>query len=255
MTTANSSPGGVVVLGATGSVGGELVRQLLKQGRPVLAAGRNRSALAALAAECDVPTAEVDAADSATIDAAVQAAAQRFGSVAGVANCIGSLLLRPAHTTSDAQWQETVQVNLGSAFAAVRAAAKAMRTHGGAIALVSSAAAQIGLPSHEAIAAAKAGVEGLVRSAAATYANRGIRVNAVAPGLVKSHMTEPLWQNKTAAANSAHMHALGRLGEPTEVAAALAWLLDPATSWVTGQVLAVDGGLSSIIPRPSSRPG
>lgn len=254
MPATDSKKRAVVVVGATGSVGAELCRQLCSAGRPVLAAGRDADRLAALADELDVPTASVDAARPDSIDEAVQAAAEQFGGVAGVANCIGSLLLRPAHSTSDAQWNETLQTNLGSAFAVVRAAAKLMRNDGGAVALVSSAAAQIGLPSHEAIAAAKAGVEGLVRSAAATYASKGIRVNAVAPGLVRSNMTRDIWGSEQAAESSLQMHALGRFGEPREIAAALAWLLDPENNWVTGQVLAVDGGLSSVLPRPTARP-
>ena len=92
-----------------------------------------------------------------------------------------------------------------------------MRKTGGAIILMSTAAARIGLPNHEAIAAAKAGVIGLMQSAAASYASRGIRVNAVAPGLVKTRMTERIWSNEKTAAASCTMHALGRLGEPSDV--------------------------------------
>jgi 3-oxoacyl-[acyl-carrier protein] reductase len=124
-----------------------------------------------------------------------------------------------------------------------------MRKSGGSIVLVSSAAAQIGLANHEAIAAAKAGIIGLMLSAAATYSNRGIRVNAVAPGLVKSQMTRKMWDTEQAAVASCQMHALGRLGEPEDVARAIAWLLDPLTSWVTGQTLGVDGGLGSVLTR------
>jgi NAD(P)-dependent dehydrogenase (short-subunit alcohol dehydrogenase family) len=124
-----------------------------------------------------------------------------------------------------------------------------MRQSGGSIVLVSSAAAQIGLSNHEAIAAAKAGIIGLTLSAAATYASRGIRVNAVSPGLVKSEMTRKLWETDEAAAMSAQMHAVGRLGEPEDVARAIAWLLDPDNTWVTGQTIGVDGGLGSVLTR------
>ena len=109
------------------------------------------------------------------------------------------------------------------------------------------------MPNHEAIAAAKAGIEGLTRSAAATYASRGIRFNAVAPGLVKSRMTEKLWNSEAAAEQSCEMHPLRRLGEPDEVAAAIQWLLHPGNSWITGQVLNVDGGLANALPRRTVR--
>lgn len=124
-----------------------------------------------------------------------------------------------------------------------------MRQSGGAVVLVSSAAAKIGLSNHEAIAAAKAGITGLTLSAAATYAARGIRINAVSPGLVKSEMTRKLWESEEAAAMSAQMHALGRLGEPADVANAIAWLLGDESSWVTGQTIGVDGGLGSVLTR------
>lgn len=92
-------------------------------------------------------------------------------------------------------------------------------------------------------------MEGLARSAAASYASAGIRVNAVAPGLVKSQMSRSIWANEPTAAASVGMHALGRLGEPRDVASMIAWLLDPANDWITGQVIAVDGGLGSVLPR------
>ena len=121
-----------------------------------------------------------------------------------------------------------------------------MQKCGGSIVLFSTAAARTGLPNHEAIAAAKAGVIGLMQSAAASYASRGIRINAVAPGLVKTGLTEKIWSNEKSAAFSQGMHALGRLGEPEDVASLVQWLLDPENNWVTGQVLGVDGGLGTL---------
>lgn len=243
-----------LVLGATGSVGSALCRHFADRGQRIVAAGRNAERLSELAAEFDCPTVTVDAHDLATIDHAFDVAIESFGQIAGVANCIGSLLLKPAHRVSDREWQDTIVTNLTSSFAVIRAAAERMRNHGGSLVLMSSAAARIGLAHHEAIAAAKAGIIGLTLSAAASYASRGIRINAIAPGLVRSQMTKNLWETAAAAQTSAAMHPLGRLGEPAEIAETIAWLLGPQASWVTGQVIGVDGGLATIMPRPRARP-
>ena len=117
--------------------------------------------------------------------------------------------------------------------------------------LVSSAAARVGLANHETIAAAKAGVIGLVLSAAATYARQKIRFNAVAPGLVRTPLTKGLTSSELAEKASVAMHPLGRLGEPEEVARVIAFLLDPAQSWITAQVIGIDGGLADVRGRPS----
>ena len=111
---------------------------------------------------------------------------------------------------------------------------------------MSSCAAGVGLANHEAIAAAKGGVEALVRSAAATYAGAGIRFNAVAPGLVATPMARKITENEGALKASVAMHPLGRIGRPEEVASAIAFLLGPQSAWTTGQVLGVDGGLARV---------
>jgi NAD(P)-dependent dehydrogenase (short-subunit alcohol dehydrogenase family) len=244
-----------VVLGATGSVGSELSRRLSKAGHQVMLAGRNQQILLGLSEELQTPSCRVEAEEPESIDLCLQQAANEFGSVDGVVNCMGSVLLKPAHLTSVTEWNQTLAVNLTAAFSTVRSAAQVMRQSGGSIVLISSAAARVGLANHEAIAAAKAGVAGLTLSAAATYASRGIRVNAVAPGLVKSNMTRQLWESESAAATSKSMHALDRLGEPADVASLIVWLLQPENSWMTGQILGIDGGLASVIPRTRQKSG
>jgi NAD(P)-dependent dehydrogenase (short-subunit alcohol dehydrogenase family) len=201
--------------------------------------------LEALRDELDCPAHEVDATHPDGVGELAGQLVERFGRLDGIANCIGTLLLKPAHLTTGAEWDDALRVNLGSAFSTVRAAAKNMK-NGGSVVLVSSAAARTGLRNHEAIAAAKAGIEGLMRSAAATYASRGLRFNAVAPGLVRTPMTARITDNEAVADASRALHAVGRLGEPADVARTIAWLLDPAQTWITGQVFGVDGGLATV---------
>ncbi len=173
-----------LVVAASSAVGTALVRRLAARGANVVMTSRRPAALAALAEEVDGRVATVDATSFADVDRAVADAVGWTGRLDGLINCAGSILLKPAHLTSAEELAAVLAANLVTAFAVVRAGAAAMRSTGGSIVLISSAAATIGLPNHEAIAAAKAGVAGLVRAAAATYASQGIRVNGVAPGLV-----------------------------------------------------------------------
>lgn len=234
-----------LVIGAGGGIGSELCRRLAKRGAKLMLAGRDEGKLQALASELDARHRVLDATRFEDVDACAAAAVEAFGTLDGVANCVGSLLLKSAHLTTEAEWQATIAANLTSAFAAVRAGAKAM-PNGGSIVLVSSAAARLGLANHEAIAAAKAGVIGLALSAAATYAGRGLRVNCVAPGLTRTPLTARITGSEASLKASTAMHALGRVGEPGDVAAAIDYLLSPEAAWITGQVLGVDGGLASV---------
>lgn len=238
-----------VIFGGTGAVGAELTRKLTAADANVVIGVRDVEKANALVQEtgCDVHSVTAD--NSSSFEACLKSATEKYGTVNGVANCIGSVLLKPGHLTTDDEWNDVITTNLTSAFSVVRAAAKNLRKSGGSVVLVSSAAAEIGLSNHEAIAAAKAGIVGMVRSAAATYANRSIRFNAISPGLVKSEMTRKLWENEESAAMSAQMHALGRLGEPADIADAISWLLGPTSGWVTGQTIGVDGGLGSVLTR------
>lgn len=238
----------VLIFGATGGIGSALARALVSRGDSVFLAGRDAARLAALGAELSSPHAVVEATDFADIDRVTDLAVSALGALHGVANCVGSLLLKPAHLTKAEEFQQVIAANLTSAFGVVRSAARVM-PEGGSVVLCSSAAARIGIANHEAIAAAKSGVLGLALSAAATYGGRGLRVNAVAPGLVATPLTSRITGSATAAEASRAMHVLGRLGTADDVAAAMAWLLGPEASWVTGQCFGIDGGLGTIRTR------
>jgi NAD(P)-dependent dehydrogenase (short-subunit alcohol dehydrogenase family) len=241
----------VLIVGGSGGIGSALARRLAARGARLVITGRNPERLAAVAGENGAAAFPLEARDSAAVDALFQSILASHGRVDGVVNCAGSILLKPAHLITDQEFADTLAINLTTAFYLVRAAARVMmrQTGGGSIVLCSSVAAQRGLVNHEAIAAAKAGVEGLARAAAASYARYGVRVNGVAPGLTRTELARSLTQNETVAKMSAALHPLGRIGEPAEVASAIDWLLNAEQSWVTGQVLGVDGGLGRVQAR------
>ncbi len=225
-----------LVIAASSGIGQATVSLLKQAGHTVWTTARDTSKI--------TPDAILDATDFQ----AVEDIFKQAGDIDGVVNCSGSLFLKSAHLTSKEQYQAVMDASLTTAFATVRAAGKVMNK-GGSVVLISSAAAMEGLANHEAIAAAKAGILGLTLSAAATYAGQNLRVNAVAPGLTETPMTAALTGNETSRKVSEAMHALGRLGKPEDIARAIVFLLDPANSWITGQVLAVDGGLSRVRPK------
>jgi len=237
----------VVVLAPRSAIAGAAIAQLRNAGVQVALIGRDLSDIPedgiAWSATCDLTNFEL-------VQQTIAAAREELEGLTGLINCAGSMLLKPAHLTTPKEFQETLAANLGTAFAVVRAAKVAFQKDGGSVVLISSAAATLGMGNHEAIAAAKAGIEGLARSAAATYASSAIRFNVVAPGLVESPLSARITCNAGSRRISEQLHPLGYLGQPEDVARAACWLLDPAQRWVTGQVLGVDGGLASVQPRP-----
>lgn len=235
----------MAVIGANGGIGSTLAHSLIASGHTVALGVQD-------AAQCDVEGGKAFALDATSwesVDVFFNDIETELGPVYGVALCVGSILLKPAHLTREHDFDQVINMNLKSAFAVVRSASKRMLKTGGSIVLVSSSAARRGIPNHEAIAAAKAGVIGLTISAAATYASYGIRVNCVAPGLTRTKMAAPITGNEMSLKASTAMHPLGRIGEPEDVACAIEWFLNSKSNWVTGQVLGVDGGLADLIKR------
>jgi NAD(P)-dependent dehydrogenase (short-subunit alcohol dehydrogenase family) len=219
---------------------------LQETGHTVHLAGRESAELTEVAARlgCDYST--LDPLSFEEVRSLLTEVSKKYGRLDGAICCLGSIVLKPAHLTSQAEWEHTMAVNVTSAFGLVAAAGRVMRRDGGSVVLMSSAAARHGLANHEAIGAAKAAVIGLMRSAASTYSSAKIRFNAVAPGLVDTPMAADLTSKPAVLKASESMHALGRIGTPDDLAPLIAWLLERRSGWVTGQVFGVDGGLATV---------
>jgi NAD(P)-dependent dehydrogenase (short-subunit alcohol dehydrogenase family) len=241
-----TAPKTALITGANGGIGSALARKLSAAGTKLVLAGRNESSLNALASELGVKALICDFTKPDQVENCVNGAIFELGTIEAVAHCIGSIFLKPAHLTSIEEWHSTIDVNLNSAFYLLNQLARPMSKSGGSIAFVTSVAAEKGLSNHEAIGAAKAGLAGLTRSAAATYAKNQLRVNCVAPGLTDTPLAAPITSNESARKFSEAMHPLGRLGTADEIASALYFLLSPDNTWITGQSISVDGGLSSL---------
>jgi len=243
----------VLITGGAGGIGSALARKLVARGDKVALFGRRIEALDERVAELGPSAMAVagDATKPEDLQNAVDAAVERFGTLDGLAHCVGSIRLKSLHLTTPEEFVETLTTNLTSAFLACRAALGPMRRQGfGSIVLVSTVAVHQGLNNHETISAAKGGIEGLVRSAAMTYARANIRFNAVAPALTETPLAAPLLRSDAARAFSEAMHPLGRLGAADDVAGPMAFLLGPESGWVTGQVWGIDGGLGAGLGPP-----
>lgn len=237
-----------LITGASGGVATALAATLRARGWRLALVSREPSRVAA--SDGDVLVA-ADVATEAGAEQAVLAAAEAFGEVPdAVAHCAGAVLVAPLARTSEAQYRACLAANLDSAFFVARAYAPRVQKagRGGALLFFSSVAAGIGVPNHAAIAMAKGGLEGLVRSLAADFSGAGLRANAIAPGLMRTPATERMLAHEAQARAIAAQYPLGRHGEAEDAAALGAFLLSPEAAWITGQVIGLDGGFLAVRP-------
>jgi NAD(P)-dependent dehydrogenase (short-subunit alcohol dehydrogenase family) len=235
----NEAP--LLIFGATGGIGQALARTLAASGRAIHLAARDP---AALGAELGAPVSTFDARDDASIAAAVADATTDAG-LGGLAWCVGSIVLKPLARASADDFLDAFRLNVLGAALAVKAAQPALAKAGGAVLLFSSVAVRQGFPMHSVISAAKGGVEGLALALAAELAP-SVRVNCIAPSLTRSKMAAPLLSNPAMEKAMGAMHPLGRIGTPEDAAQLGAFLLGPQASWMTGQILGVDGGRGTL---------
>lgn len=235
-----------LVSGARGGIGRALVARLRARGMRVAAVGRDAAALADLPAEAHI------AADTTTPEGAAAAFAackdQLGAAPSFLAHAVGSTLIAPLHRTKTEAAREVLRINLESSLWTLQAWIASLDGAPGAAVFASSVVARIGVANHEAIAAAKGGVEALVRGAAATYAAQGLRINAVAPGMTETPMTSNMLKMPAMREGAGKQYPLGGVQTADEVAGVMDWLLCADALRLTGQVFAVDGGFTTVRP-------
>ena len=230
-----------LIFGATGSVGSSLAEQLKNSGNDIHLVARNENEVKAIAEKlgCSYTVADV------LEDGFIEKVKSDINDIKGIAYCVGSIDLKPLRMVTETDMNKCMKLNLYSAIEAIKGFQESLKKNKGSVVLFSTVAAQRGFTNHTIIASAKAAVEGLTVTLAAEFAPN-IRVNCIAPSLSKSKIAEPMLKNPAIAEGIAKAHPLKRLGEGKDSAALAKFLITDDSSWVTGQVIAVDGGRSKL---------
>jgi len=230
-----------LIFGATGSVGSSLAEQLKNSGNDIHLVARNESEVKAIAEKlgCSYTVADV------LEDGFIEKVKSDINDIKGVAYCVGSIDLKPLRMVTEADMNKCMKLNLYTAIEVIKGFQESLKKNKGSVVLFSTVAAQRGFTNHTIIASAKAAVEGLTVTLAAEFAPN-IRVNGIAPSLSKSKIAEPMVKNPTIAEGIAKAHPLKRLGEGKDSAAIAKFLITEESYWITGQIIAVDGGRSKL---------
>ena len=230
------------IIYGTGGVGAHLARRIVAAGGSVHLAGRNEETVKGLSTELACSFTVGDVGNSSFFS---EVAAQAGEEVSAVAYAVGTINLKGLGRLTPEDFLQDYQVNVVGAALAVQASLGVLKKNKGSILFFSSVAAQLGLPMHASIGAAKGAINGLTVSLAAEL-SPAVRVNAIAPSLCETPLGSKVLLNDKMKEGLASMHALKRLGQAEDVASLAQFVLSSEASWMTGQVIGVDGGRGSV---------
>lgn len=240
-----------LVTGGAGGIGSATCSLFAERGYRVALADLNIAVAEQAASEIDpsgtrVRPLMVDVSSGESVDTMVDGAIAAFGGIDVLVNMAGTTRPGPSESVSDSEWAALLDIHLGGTFRCSRAAFPALRqSEAGAIVNTASVAAWLGLPGRASYCAAKAGIEGLTKTLAVEWAKHGIRVNAIAPGYIRTLPVGRLIERGIIPEDRLRARIpLDRLGRPEEIASAIHFLASPDASYLTGHTLTVDGGLT-----------
>jgi NAD(P)-dependent dehydrogenase (short-subunit alcohol dehydrogenase family) len=236
--------GTIIIYGGTGGIGAATAKHLKHKGYSLHLVARDAARLAALADELGAGYTVGDVSDEGVISRATEAAG---GVIKGLVYAVGTINLKPVARLSDADFINDFKVNALGAVHAVQAALPAMKACEGTagVVLFSTVAVAQGFAAHASVSMAKGAIEGLTVALAAELAPK-IRINCIAPSLLRTNLAKSLTSNEAMATAIAGMHAMQRLGEGEDVGPLAALLASDEASWITGQIIGVDGGRSML---------
>ena len=232
-----------LIFGATGSIGSSLAQQLKDSNQEAHLISRNEDELKALSEKLGFSFTVVDVLEAGFIDQVKSDVSDDI--IKGLAYCIGSIDLKPIKRVTESDMNQCMKLNLYSAIEAIQSFQDNLKKNNGSIVLFSSVAAQKGFTNHTIIASAKAAIEGLTVTLAAELAP-SIRVNCIAPSLTDSKISQSMLKSEVVSEALAKAHPLKRLGEGNDSASLAKFLLSEESSWMTGQIIGVDGGRSTL---------
>ena len=235
--------GKYLIFGATGSIGSNLAKLMVSRNQDVRLLGRDENGLKSLSSELDCKYSVVDVLNEQSI----KNLKNEFEGqdISGIAYCVGSIDLKPIRAVKKNDFIKCFDLNFFPIVETIKNFQDNLKKNKGSIVMFSTVAVQRGFTNHSIIASVKGAIEGLTVSLAAEFAPN-IRVNCIAPSLTKSKIAEPILKNKLIAEGVAKAHPMKRVGEGKDAAAMAQFLLSDDSSWITGQIIGVDGGRSKL---------